>query len=360
MLAEFAYTLRKSGTDEDKASVVKCLEHLLNAEPNPSADFFTALQGLPHWLSDKAVVIPSVQMLLNDKISQRFPTLVLMCDFFCLVLVIIFYSFNVIDSIELRVDNDSTNDAIAVSWLFPLYFGAGYFFLREVVQILALISLKSFHIWLYDPSNWLNVIFMVLVLFWAARMNTGTGDLDNFRTGTAFSVIILWLKVLAFLRNMLIDFAVFVGGVFYVLTRLAAFLTCLVVILVAFSQMFLTVFQQTSYCDTNDEDKLYQEASQWCLRESDTSQAFCSFWTSFLAVYSMLLGEVDETMFSDSSVATFLFIVFFFLVVSYVFLYCLYVSCGYSSCCILVLTFVIMCACETGNSSCKCVDRNRD
>jgi hypothetical protein len=95
--------------------------------------------------------------------------------------------------------------------------------------------------------------------------------------------------------------------------------------------MFLTVFQQTSYCAANDKDELYPDASQWCLRVSDTAQPFCSFWTSFLTVYTMLLGEVDETMFTDSRVATFLFIVFMFLVVSHLSLYRLKLSCGNSS-----------------------------
>ena len=310
VLSEFAHTLRKNGTEEDKANVVKCLEHLLNAEPNPTADFFTALQGLPHWLSEKAVVMASVQVLLNDKISQRFPTFVLMCDFFCLILVIVVYSITVIDSINNRTNESIVDAALKTGYMIPLYFGAGYFFVREVVQILSLISLKSFHIWLYDPSNWLNVIFIFLVTFWAIRMNTGTGNDDYFRYGTAFTVIVLWLKVLAFLRNMLIDFAVFVGGVLFVVQRLAAFLTALGVILVAFSQMFMTVFRQTPYC--NDLPNQDLSPDEWCLEDY---RPFCEFWTSFLKVYTMLLGDVDETNFQSSVVATFLFCVFMFLVV---------------------------------------------
>ena len=310
LLSEFAYTLRKNGTEEDRANVVKCLEHLLNAEPNPTADFFTALQGLPHWLSEKAVVMASVQVLLNDKISQRFPTFVLMCDFYCLIMVIVTYSITVVKSIELR-DDSTKGNALDTVYMIPLYFGAGYFlFLREVVQILSLISLKSFHIWLYDPSNWLNVIFIFLVTFWAIRMNTGTGDVNYFRYGTAFTVIVLWLKVLAFLRNMLIDFAVFVGGVLHVVQRLFAFLTALGVILVAFSQMFMTVFRQTPYCNDIPDQNL--SPNQWC--EQDY-RPYCAFWTSFLSVYTMLLGEVDEVNFKSSVVATILFCIFMFLVV---------------------------------------------
>jgi hypothetical protein len=312
VLSEFAFTLRKNGTEEDKANVVKCLEHLLNAQPNPTADFFTALQALPQWLSEKAVVIPSVQVLLNDKISQRFPTFFLMSDLFCLILVIIFYTIDVLESIQLRDKaTEQSGRMLRVSRLVPLYIGAAIFFLREVIQILSLISLKSFHIWLCDLSNWLNVVFIVLVTWWAVCMQMGLiEDLGGFRTGTAFTVIVLWLKALGYLRNMLIDFAVFVGGVLHVVQRLAAFLTALVVILVAFSQMFVTVFRQTPYCTNKPNDSV--EPDKWC--EVDY-RPFCEFGTSFLSVYTMLLGEVDEEKFLTSYVATFLFCLFMFLVV---------------------------------------------
>ena len=42
---------------------------------------------------------------------------------------------------------------------------------------------------------------------------------------------------------------------------------------------------------------------------------YCSFWNSFISVYTMLLGEVNETDFKSSPVATALFVVFMFLVV---------------------------------------------
>lgn len=86
VLAQYAQMVRSETEDRDekRESVLRCLEHLLNAEPEPTADFFTALQSLPDWLSERAVVMKIVQDLLNEKISQRFPTAVLLLDFvFC-------------------------------------------------------------------------------------------------------------------------------------------------------------------------------------------------------------------------------------------------------------------------------------
>lgn len=239
VLGEYTTTIKGEDDkrDEKRESVQRCLEHLLNAEPDPTADFLTTLQSLPDWLSERAVVMPVVQTMLNEKISRRFPTGVLMMDFYVIVMIIIIYSYAVVQSIKLRFDDISGNDAIETRKLMPLYCGAGYFLIREIVQVISLISLKSFNIWLYDPSNYLNMAFVFLVLYWSVRMQTGSGDKEWFRVGAAVSVTALWVKLLAYLRNMLIDFAVFVGGVFYVVKRLAAFLTALCVILIAFAQV---------------------------------------------------------------------------------------------------------------------------
>lgn len=308
VLAEFSHTLKQDSDIPHRANVQKCLEYLLNADPDPTADFFTALQSLPNWLQERAVVLRSVQVLLNEKISQRFPTLVLMGDFYFLAVIIIAYSLNVTDSIYRRFGDQPDN--ISMANLSALYIGAGYFLAREIIQMVSLISLKSFHIWVYDPSNWLNVIFIILVLYWTILMQTGGGDNNTFRVGSAVTVIVLWLKVLAFLRNMLIDFAVFTGGVFYVFRRLVAFLTALTIILVGFAQMFVTVFQNTPYCLD-----IVPDNSTCPTDDNKEVRPYCNYWSAFLNVYTMLLGQVDETQFESSAVATFLFIVFMFLVV---------------------------------------------
>lgn len=240
VLGEYTTTIKGDDEkrEEKRESVLRCLEHLLNAEPDPTADFLTTLQSLPDYLSERAVVMPVVQNLLNEKISRRFPTGVLIMDFYVLVMIIVCYSYAVVRSIEKRFDVTNTGgNAIETTKLLPLYIGGGYFLIREIVQVVSLISLKSFNIWLYDPSNYLNVAFVFLVFYWTIRMDIGEGDDEVFRIGAAVSVTALWVKLLAYLRNMLIDFAVFVGGVFYVVRRLAAFLTALCVILIAFAQV---------------------------------------------------------------------------------------------------------------------------
>jgi hypothetical protein len=252
-----------------------------------------------------------VQELLNDKIAQRFPTLILMLDFYAQMIVVSCYTIAVGDSVEMRFEKP-LEPAIAKTYLLvPLYVGVTYFFVREVIQIISLIRLKALHIWFYEPTNWLNVIYIVLMYCWTIQMTNGRGNKEVFRTGAALSIIVIWTKFLAYLRNMLIDFAVFTGGVFHVMRRLAAFLLCLIIILVAFSRMFYTLFQKSDYCkdDLDDVDNSYQ-----CPGQEDI-KVWCKSWDAWLAIYTMLLGEVDETIFDDNTLAILLFAVFMFLCV---------------------------------------------
>lgn len=88
------------------------------------------------------------------------------------------------------------------------------------------------------------------------------------------------------------------------------------VILIAFAQMFYTVFQQTAYCNEQPNNELDDEAILQLTRcDANLLRPYCEFWDSFLNVYTMLLGEVDENDFEDSGVATALFVIFMFLVV---------------------------------------------
>lgn len=79
----------KADEPNQRNNVAECLKMYLGAEPRASADFLTALQDLPDWLQDVAVVSPHVRNILNKKIVQRIPTAVLMLDGYFLLLIII-------------------------------------------------------------------------------------------------------------------------------------------------------------------------------------------------------------------------------------------------------------------------------
>lgn len=291
---------------EQRNNVADCLKMYLAAEPKASADFLTALQDLPDWLQDVAVVSPHVRNILNKKIVQRFPTAVLMMDGYFLLLIIIFFEIATKEHIDARFTNGQP-DALAP--LVILFIGGTYFLLRELVQIISLWSLGSVSSWFYDATNWLDMAVIVLVYYYSILMtNTSWGvSKESFRSGVAFTKGVLWCAVIYFLKSTLVDFAVFVGGVFYVLQRLAAFLMAVGVILLAFAQMFFIVYTETEICDPPDPSDTKSEPCDF---------PHCTFGSSFLKVYTMMMGEIgDETRYETNLVAQILYVAYAFLVV---------------------------------------------
>jgi ankyrin repeat protein len=329
--------------DEEKdkcANCQKCLGLYLDAQPRATADLLTALQSLPVWLRDIAVINPVVQKVLNEKISQRFPTAVTMLDFVFYLLVIAFFQVAVIGSLGDRYGGTKVFDQRV---LIPLYLAASWFSLREVVQASSLASLGLFKTWLNDPSNWFDILYIFLILFWTITMSTQALSTEAFQNGTCLTCAILYMASVLFLKNHFVGFAVFVGGLVYVVKRLWAFLVALVIILVAFSQIFSTIFRQSDSCpkgsgnhpnpyilrplnctnnaingQTECVQTEYSEKVETC--QPTNQHPWCSIWTSCLKSFTMLLGEVDDADFRDTephvtTIATVFYGLFMFAVV---------------------------------------------
>jgi hypothetical protein len=297
----------RSESVEQRSSVADCLTLYLGAEPHASADFLTSLQDLPDWLRDVAVVTPHVRNILNKKIVQRFPTSILIMDFYMLSLLIACFELTTTDHINNRFAGEPlANPDYALALVF---IGGAYFLIREFVQIISLWSLGGLGAWFWDSTNWLDVSLLILVFFYAMEMTVGGAVLSNdaFRTGVAFTKGILWTNFIYFLKNTLVQYSVFVGGVYYVLRRLLAFVMAVGVILLAFAQMFYIVFVYTPVCDIDQAE--LKEGNQ-------CGFPHCSFGDSLLKVYTMMMGEIGEDeRYQTSTVAEILYVMYAFVVV---------------------------------------------
>lgn len=166
-------------------------------------------------------------------------------------------------------------------------------------------------------------------------MQTGLGDDNRFRQGASLTIGLCYLQVLAYFKNISIEFAVFVSGVAYVTTRLVAFMVCLLIVVTAFSQMFETIFLQSSECDlyketqentattTSDQDFVYMDdaTSNLVVEELEDCEPsidapYCSglYW-AWYKTYTMMLGEIDDTLFYWNGLSLILFCLFYFFVV---------------------------------------------
>lgn len=296
---------------EGMSNCAKCLELYMNTEPIPTADLISAIQQLPDFLLEEAVHLKVVQVLLNQKTSQPFPTAVLMMDFYILIVMVVSYSTLTLESIHRRFDDDPTNDAMGGGRVAPLYVGCSYFLTREFIQLVGVGSLGALSTYFTDATNLLDIIYISLVMYWTNSMHTGSGAPEVFRTGAGLTLGLMYINAMVYLKNVVIDLAIFVAGVIYVVQRLGAFLMATIIFLVAFAQIFVTIYQQSDYCLEADPAKDINDIR--C--SSDTERPYCSFWPAFLRVLNMMLGAVDDEQFKGSAAATGYYILFFFVVV---------------------------------------------
>ena len=294
----------------DRESVTKCLNIYLDTKPQAIAKFLTGLQHLPKWLKDKAVVNPNVKTILNEKIAKRFPTMILMMDFYFLGAIIILFSITARDFIE-NYDESAHEDPTLCNtmngrgqregYISFLMIGASYFLGRELLQMLSLYSLGTFKSWITDLSNWGDVLLISLVFFFTTAMKKCLLTKDGFRCGTVITIMILSIKIISLLKSTFEEFAVFVNGVLYVVKRLVVFLVALFVILMAFSQIFFFIFHLTDECDPSKNEFPYF--------------AHCTLHRSFLRVCASLMGEVDPSEYTSKTEAKIFFFLYVFIVI---------------------------------------------
>eukprot|EP00578_Thalassiosira_sp_NH16_P023365 CAMPEP_0181096198 /NCGR_PEP_ID=MMETSP1071-20121207/10906_1 /TAXON_ID=35127 /ORGANISM="Thalassiosira sp., Strain NH16" /LENGTH=846 /DNA_ID=CAMNT_0023178593 /DNA_START=103 /DNA_END=2643 /DNA_ORIENTATION=+ len=319
---------------EVRDTVEKCLEIYLGAGPKTSIGFLTGIQKMPEWLQDVAVIHPTVQTMLNTKISSRFPTMILMLDFYFLAAVIGFFSITCRESLDRRFNTQDMR-SVTGAMLSPLYIGTLYFLGREITQMISVRTQTTVFAYLADSENLLNLAFVFLTMYYTVLMHTGTGDDGRFQTGAALTLGLCYLQVLAYFKSILIDFAVFVSGVVYVTTRLAAFVVCLLITVLAFAQMWFTMFRQSSECaaaaaaeeesdggnitaDFAAMDDLYyytdeggEEVVEDC--EPSLDYPFCDgLYFSIYKTFTMMLGEIDDTIFYWNTLSLVMFCIFFF------------------------------------------------
>mmetsp|Transcript_26808 Transcript_26808/g.32484 ORF Transcript_26808/g.32484 Transcript_26808/m.32484 type:complete len:643 (+) Transcript_26808:548-2476(+) len=341
LLGRRAATIRpnEEGMMRDAMECEECVEEYLRAEPEATADFVTLLQSLPLWLRDVAVVTPYVKKVLNKKISQAVHTAFLWFDFAFLILNITSFTLAAKQVISAFCYTNEGNDefkfapnnyyngtgtciesnhtcygvpcdkdcctastySIDGGWLMVLLVCACYFLFRELVQVASLASLGLFKTWLYDFKNLIDIGCITASYYWGISMYTGQVHDDKlFRIGVCITIFLFWLWILNFLKSTFIGFAVFIEGVAYVVKRLVVFLVALGAILICFAMMFVIVFKKTEKCcDPKSDEDFFP---------------YCDLKFSLLAVYTMLLGEVNDTYFYGNGVATFLFALFIFLV----------------------------------------------
>jgi len=259
------------------------LQLYLQLEPKANNKFYILLQRLRDDDLKNAVLDTFVQNKIQEAVKKRLPTLILMLDFDFILVVLICFGIAVSCYNEYLYGALPASSCQTLSCLYPQLYtllgivmlGGVYFLIREVMQILSLVSIGHFWSWLSDPANFVDVISIIIMLVWPILMCTDvinrestTAMKEAFRSSATLAAGFLFLLVFSLLKRIFFNFAVFVRGFIIVFYNLASFLVVLFIIITAFALMFYSMFRGSIHCS-----------------------AFCTFWSSWFEVFTMILGN---------------------------------------------------------------------
>ena len=164
--------IRPASADEEcfRSGIINCLKLYLNTKPTSSANFLTTLQSFPPWLRDEAVLHPYVKSILNRKISNRFPTSILLLDGYFYIAIVICFSRAVQSHLKFSFGLEEEIPDNVSNFVAICFAGAIYFISREVSQIISTISLGTFRAWILNADNWLDVGVVSLLFYYCLNM----------------------------------------------------------------------------------------------------------------------------------------------------------------------------------------------
>ena len=153
------------------------------------------------WLLDRAVVHPTVQEMINKRITRSFPTFIVLADLMCYVLVLVTYSIRISYTILHLVQQfeKGQEPQITPHHLRPLYVGVVWFILREIVQMISLIVLGHFRDgWVKDANNWIDMTYILVIVINIVILETKPMLMTayQFRTLATLSLMVLWINIM--------------------------------------------------------------------------------------------------------------------------------------------------------------------
>jgi hypothetical protein len=242
----------------------------LQLQPKADAKFFTLLQKLEEKERKDAVQHDYVKEQVERALKKKFPTFLLLLDLVFILFVIPCFGIAVVRYNKFLFHGEDFKKLKLHGLLAVVIAGGSYFLVREVMQAFALFKTGIFFKWWTDPTNYIDIICLLIMIVWPILMNhkCGTMKKAEFRSLSTLAAGFLFLLVFSFLKRVSKDFAVFVQGLIAVAKRLLSFIAASIIIITAFALMFYAMF----------------------IGSNDCSQ-FCTYLSSWFEVYNMILGN---------------------------------------------------------------------
>jgi len=267
---------RCHGSEDAQNKFIGALE--LSSELIPSMIF------LKHTLMERVSCIPIIQIILDREIKRPFAMTVLFFDW--VFLLILIYSF--------RCTVDGFINTSLGLHVFVIYYGTVisccfHFLNREAFKASSMsrISKKSF--WSNFGTFWsmidISSIIVTLLatignLFWSEWLENNHDE--SWRIVLAIATGLLWIKLISFLKVLNRQLATFVLSIMQIARDILWFLLILLILIIAFTQMFYTVLPPR------------------VLYEDGDTTGLNNIWEYYVLTYMIVLGEFDRQTFKNT------------------------------------------------------------
>jgi len=296
-------SLRSSFNSNNSCSRQQSEDELYN-EISRLQDFVPSLLCLGERDVEEAVMTAVVTKVLDHLISRPFVATVVLCDAVFLSLLIA----------GLRVATNhlllGSSSGTIMNFLYMANTGLFYFIIRELGKAISFLMMTNRvreYIWsFWNLTDILSTILAAVsaVVIRATLVNADRQNEDvplHVRNLVAVATGLLWLRVLSFLKGINMQLATFVLAILQITRDVLWFCVILLVLVVAFSQMFFTVLSP-QYCSAPSADGAN-------LRECTPSEYYLSVYAILLGDFGTFEREHFTTAFSVVLVILFSFIV---------------------------------------------------
>lgn len=223
---------------------------------------------LPPWLLCRVLLAPNVRNVLDVISVQRISTFILLLDLAVSIsLAILFIHAS---SASLNDRSVTVNGNARIESLPYLYIGVAYMLIREIIRLCGASSRLFWHqteFWNVFHAFKIAVISASIIL-----MHSGQGDYISVRVLFMLTSVVVWLAVIFIIKSVNVPFSIFIAGIIDIMKHSTSF------VFIAFS--LLCTSAHIVQLDSQDE----------CPFSAECEYTSCSFWGSFLLIYTRVLG----------------------------------------------------------------------
>ncbi|KAL7571743.1 hypothetical protein ACA910_002840 [Epithemia clementina (nom. ined.)] len=266
--------------------------------------FVPSLLSLRERHVEEAATTQVVQRILDKIMSRRFCITIVFCDALFLATQITGFRL----AVNSLVVGGKPGDVLMYVYITNI--GLFYFLIRELGKAASLFSItKKARVYISSFWNVTDLLSTILTIASVIAIRRGFNrnevetDISGIRNLLAAATGFMWLRCLSFLKGINMQLATFILAILQIAKDVFVFCIIVLILVIAFSQMFFTILAPDS-CSISNNSTGSDQLANSCMQSE-----------YFLTTYLLLIfQELDRDLFT-TSFSVFLVVIYSFMVV---------------------------------------------